>query len=243
MANLLKSLLKQTLFSGNSNLTSLNEPYSIIKKLLSSREITGIIDAGASNGRISRRFLRLFPNARIFAFEPNPLYKETLKQLAEKEPRFTPQFFALSDTRYTADLNITVSPGNTSLFSPNNNLREMYPLESEIKTVNKVETVTIDEWIGQENPPVIQVMKFDIQGGELKAMEGAKKVLQNSTLLIYTEVLFNPLYVGGAVYSEIDLFLQNMGFVLYDLFKPKYNKSGKLLWANAIFVHSGRMGL
>jgi len=83
----------------------------------------------------------------------------------------------------------------------------------------------------------IQVMKFDIQGGELNALRGAAGLLKKSVALVYTEILFNPLYEGGALFSEIDLCLRNSGFVLYDIYKPRHHRDGKLLWANAIFIH------
>lgn len=243
MANLFKLLARRTLFPKSGNLVSFDEPYKTIAQLLHRHKITGIIDAGASNGRISQRLLRLFPTACAYAFEPNPLYAETLQQHAARDPRFQPQFYALSDEEGIVELNIAQSPGITSLFAPDKNLTEMFPAESAINAVKKVETVTIDNWVKRKGDLPIQLMKFDIQGGELKALQGAANVLKTSTLLIYTEILFNPLYQGGALYSDIDLFLRKSGFILYDIFKPRYHKKGQLLWANAIFVHAERMRL
>jgi FkbM family methyltransferase len=243
MANILKLLLKRVFFSKSGNLISSEEPYRVIKKLLRHHDITGIIDSGASNGRVSRRFLRLFPNASVFGFEPNPSYAQKLTELAKENMHFKPQFFALLDREGMVELNITLSPGNTSIFKPGKNLKEMYPQDTDIETIEKVEAVTIDKWMERTNTPPIQLLKFDIQGGELKALEGAKKVLQKSILMIYTEILLNPLYERGAIYSEIDIFLRKFGFVLYDIFKPKYHYNGKLLWANAIFVHAERLNL
>jgi len=84
MANPLKFIAKKSLFRGKGNLVSFDEPYGVIARLLRKTKVTGIVDAGASNGRISRRFLRLFPSATVYAFEPNPLYAETLKSSQQK---------------------------------------------------------------------------------------------------------------------------------------------------------------
>lgn len=243
MANRLSSFIKKKLLGKNKNLVSLDEPYEVMARLLKSHQVTGIIDAGASDGRVSKRLLRKFPKACAYAFEPNPFYAEMLKQYAKDDPRFHPQFLALSDHEGTADLHITESPGCTSLLSPGKPLEEISPHGASVKSVEKIRIVTIDEWARRNANPAIQVMKFDIQGEELRALRGAVRVLHSSTLLVYTEIWFNCPYEGGAIYSEIDLFLREHGFVLYDLYKPKYNAKGLIMWGNAIFLNVRRLGM
>lgn len=185
----------------------------------------------------------MFPEAYAYAFEPNPIYQERLERYANEDPRFRPQFFALSDGEGSVDLQITESPGTTSIFAPGKRLKRMYPDETEIKSVATIKAVTIDGWAARNGAPDIQLMKFDIQGAELKALRGATGVLQRSALLVYTEILFNPLYDDGTIHSEVDLCLRESGFVIYDIYKPRYDKNGVLMWANAIFVHSDRVGI
>lgn len=243
MTNQFSSFVKKRLLGKNRNLVSFDEPFEVMPRLLKGHKVTGIIDAGASNGRISKRLLRRFPAAQAYAFEPNPLYAETLKRYAEDDPRFHPQFLALSDSEGEATLHVTESPGNTSLFVPGKRLEEITPDGALVKKDEIVELVTIDNWARRNGDPAIELMKFDIQGGELKALRGAVHTLQNSTLIVYAEIFFNPLYEGGATYSEIDLFLREHGFALYDMYKPKYNPDGLIMWANAIFVNALRLGL
>ncbi len=243
MTNRFSSFAKKKLLGKNQNLISLNEPYGVMANLLKDCAVTGMIDAGASDGRISKRLLRKFPSAHIYAFEPNPLYAETLEQYAKEECRFHPQFLALSDQEGDADLHVTESPGSTSLFTPGKRLKQMDSQGSSVKSLEKVKVVTIDEWAKRNDDPAIQLMKFDIQAAELKALRGAVHVLRSSTLLVYTEICFNPMYEEGAIFSEIDLFLREYGFVLYDMFKPKYNPNGLILWGNAIFLNTERLGI
>ena len=243
MANKFGSFLKKRLLGAGRNLVSLEDPFEVMPRLLKGHTVTGIIDAGASNGRISRRLLRRFPAAHIYAFEPNRLYAETLKQNEREDPRFHPQFLALSDSEGEATLHETESPGNTSLFMPAKRLEEISPQGASVKSNEKVELVTIDNWATRNGDPAIELMKFDIQGAELKALHGAVGMLQRSTLIVYAEIFFNPLYEGGALYSQIDLFLRDNGFGLYDIYKPKYGPNGLVMWANAIFVHLERLAL
>jgi len=237
MSNQFSSFIKKKILGKNQNLISIEEPYHVMATLLKNHKVSAVIDAGASDGHISRRFLRLFPSACAYAFEPNPLYRQQLLQYAKEDPRFRPQFVALSDNEGSADLLITESPGCTSLFKPADMLREYDSAGSSVEASEKVEVCTIDAWAKRNGDAAIEIIKFDIQGGELKALDGAKQVLEHSTLLVYTEVWFNPCYEGGAIFSEIDSFMRRQGFVLYDIYKPKYNKKGVIMWGNAIFVN------
>jgi FkbM family methyltransferase len=243
MASSFSSFIKKKLLGKNQNMVSLDEPYEVMKRLLRDHEVTGIIDAGASNGRISKRLLQKFPAAQVYAFEPNPFYAEMLKQYAKDDPRFHPQFLALSDHEGNATLNVTKSPGATSLFTQGNRIKEVESEGATVESLEQVELVTIDQWAQRNGDPAIQLMKFDIQAGELKALQGAVRVLQSSTLLVYTEIWFNSVYDGGAIYSEIDLFFREYGFVLYDMFRPKYNSKGLIMWGNAIFSNVQRLGI
>jgi FkbM family methyltransferase len=243
MSNKLSSWVKKKLLKKDQNLLSLNEPYAVIERLLNNTRVTGILDAGASNGRISRVLLNAFPEAKAYAFEPNPMYRELLEIYAREDARFYPQYLALSDHSGRADLFITESPGNTSLLSPGARLKEIDPRGSEVRERRSVEIVTIDEWAKRNNDLAIQVMKFDIQGAELQALRGGVEMLRRATCAVYIEVWFNTPYEGGALYSEIDLFFRGQNFLLYDLFKPKYGKGGLLMWANALYIDPAKIKL
>lgn len=242
MANILKLLAKNTIFKNDGNLVSLEKNYDAIGRLLSGHTVSNILDAGASHARISKRFIRMFPQAHVYAFEPQPLYRDRLTALAEEEPRFHPYFSALSSQTGKMALQITQSPGTTSLFPPGERMKALYPEQTTAKETVDVDVVTIDEWAAAENISQIQFMKFDIQGGELDALRGASGMLQ-STLLIYVEVFFNPLYEGGAIFGEIDMCLRDNNFALYNLFKPRSDDNGMLIQADAIYVQPEKLGL
>jgi len=241
MSNPVGVFLKKLILGKSKNLVSLEDPFAQMQRLLQGQQVTGILDAGASHGRISAKFLRRFPQANVFAFEPNSLYRETLQQYARTEPRFHPYFIALSDEKGRARLNLTTAPGSTSLLTPNPRMRELFRADASIESSTEVDVTTIDDWVQSNGSPAIQVMKFDIQGAELKALRGATHTLRESTSLIYIELWFNPGYEGGPLYGDIDSFLRSQGFMLFDIYKPKYDPRGVITWANAIFLHPARV--
>ena len=65
MSNKLSILIKKKFLAKGKNLVSVDNPFTVISELLKSCKVGGVIDAGASNGRISRRFLRYFPDAKV----------------------------------------------------------------------------------------------------------------------------------------------------------------------------------
>lgn len=236
MGNSFGSRLKKLLLGKDQNLISLDQPYAAMARLLSHIPVYGILDAGASNGHIAQRLLSLFPSATAYAFEPNPAYRPVLEDLAAHDPRIRPEFKALSDHEGTENLFITESAGNTSLLTPNRTLQDLSPDGSQVRSVTPVEVLSLDAWAEKNGVKSIEVMKFDIQGGELKALHGATRMLQTHTRLVYTEVWFNPSYSEGPVLSDIDLFLRDVGFVLHDFYRPKYGPGRRLLWANALYI-------
>ncbi len=243
MSNRFSIFVKKRLIGKNRNLVSLEEPYGVMKRLLKGIRVSGIVDAGSSNGRISRRLLKKFPRARIYGFEPNPIYRDTLMQFAREDPRFRPQFKALSDHEDIVDLHVTESPGSTSLFRPANHLKELDPQGAVVNHIEQVQAVRLDQWAESHDNLSIQLIKFDIQGGELLALKGAERLLQDSVLLIYTEVLFNPLYENGAVFWQIDQIMRRFGFLLYDIYRPKYKPNGSIMWGSALYVQTHKLDL
>jgi FkbM family methyltransferase len=241
MTKPLKAMIRKVFLGKEQNLVSLDDPYERMGSLLRGHDVTQVVDAGASNGRISKKLLRLFPQATVYGFEPNPLYGGDLARLHKMEHRFEPQFVALSDEKGLVDMHLTASPGSSSLFVPSDLLQELDPEGASVTETRTIGSVTLDQWAHEQQVDGVQVLKLDIQGGELKAFRGASDILRSSTLLIYTEVLFNPIYTDGPLYGEIDLYLREHGFVLHDMFKPKYDPKGTLLWGNALYLHPNRM--
>jgi FkbM family methyltransferase len=234
MAKLFKEFIRRTLLRNKQNLQALDDVYLAINDLMKGQAVTGILDAGASNGRVSRKLARYFPGATIYAFEPNRAYAGDWEDVDE---RFKIAHLALADEAGELELNITRSAGPSSFFKPNARFTESHPEAAAIDHVEKVPIVRLDDWRAEQGNPPIQLMKFDIQAAELKAMKGAVETLKD-TRLIYTEIFFNPMYEGGAIYTEIDLFLREQGFSLYNIYKPRADASGMLDQANAIFLRN-----
>jgi hypothetical protein len=109
-----------------------------------------------------------------------------------------------------------------------------------LKNVVKVKATTIDEFCDKEGIDHIMILKMDMQGGELLALEGAKKKLTRKAIsLIFLELLFVPLYIGQAEYHQVCGLLAKFGYRLFDMYNCTYDSSGKIKWCDGLFVGPG----
>lgn len=232
----LKRFLLRHLLSAGKNLISIDDHYLVMQKLLRDHRVEGLIDAGASDGRVTRKLLKAFPDANAYLFEPHPKYREALERYAEQDARVHPQFEILSDQSCQSKLIVCSYAGKTSVLPFNEETAKDSAAAGEQTHELTTASTTIDGWRAANGDPEIQLVKFDIQAGELLALQGATKTLSESTKLIYTEIFFNPMYRDGALLGDIDRFLRDFGFIVYDIYKVKYRNDGALSYANALFV-------
>jgi hypothetical protein len=84
-----------------------------------------------------------------------------------------------------------------------------FPPFGQVVAEEPIETKRLDDIA--ELPP-IDLLKIDIQGGELDVFRGGGDALANA-VAIHTEVSFVPLYEGQPVLGDIDLDLRARGFI------------------------------
>lgn len=242
MGKPLKTLARHTIHRGKPNLLSLDDPHRVIARLLADAEVRCIIDAGASDGRVARRFGKLFTDAELHLFEPNPDYAPALASLHDEQPRYHHHALVLAESPGEPTFYVTSDPGSSSLHKPTDAMQQVYPDQSAVTERRTCTATTLDRWAADRAIERVDLIKLDIQGGEANALRGAARLLDESVRVIYTEVFFQRFYEGGATFSDIDIVLREHGFGLYSLYKPRFDKHERLLFADAIFVHAGRMG-
>ena len=99
-------------------------------------------------------------------------------------------------------------------------------------------------------------LKIDIQGGELSVFENGVERLKD-TLVVHTEAMFVPMYVGQPLFSEQEMFLRRIGFMTHKFdplvghaLKPfavqgdAHAPLSQVFWADVIFIRDiTRLGL
>jgi FkbM family methyltransferase len=198
-----------------------------------------IFDIGANEGQTTQRYSQMFPTAKIYSFEPVPEVFSILERKFHENPQIIVNQLAVSDAVGTADFYLHAYTSNVwNSLLPKASGSKIVP--EDVSAV-KVPTITIDVFCDQHNINTIDLLKLDIQGGELLALKGALNMLQKGGIkLIYSEVNFCDLYEGQAMFQDIAAYLHDFGYRTYGLYNIYNPNDGPLGWGDAIFFRPSK---
>jgi FkbM family methyltransferase len=195
-----------------------------------------IIEIGAADGRDSRIYAERCRDAVVHAIEPLPSSFAKLSAQAADEPRLHAYQLAVSDSIGTADFHVAVNADSSSLLPPH---KTGGVFDKYIETAETIQilTTTLPDFCAEHGISHIDLLKIDAQGVELDILRGAEAMLRNGSIsVLYCEVQFERLYEDSCLYHHLASFLEEVGYVLHSLYDFSYDKSGRMVWADAIFV-------
>ncbi|APE43382.1 hypothetical protein BOO69_08110 [Sulfitobacter alexandrii] len=99
----------------------------------------------------------------------------------------------------------------------------------------EIDLIALDDMPTGELPRP-DLLKIDIQGGELDVLESAQETLSEAIAVI-TEVRFAQMYADEPMWAEIDLELRHQGFVLHKMAAVKSIPVGNSMRAQMVSAH------
>jgi FkbM family methyltransferase len=189
------------------------------------------------------------PGLTIYGFDADPEACDVANQQFEAKQADWNEFHlpvAIAEKSETATLYITQHPMCSSLYPPNEAFLSKFESLAVMaldRTV-QVETVSLDEFCASEEIHSIDFLQIDVQGADLQVLKGAKQLLRSSVLAIQVEVEYAPLYVGQPMFADVDRYLREQGFSLFDITVARRSRSviqsvarpGQPLWGDAIYL-------
>ena len=180
-----------------------------------------IWDVGANKGIYIKKFLKINKVNSVIAFEPTPYLCKFIKYKFSEPIKNRKLFvynYALADKSknnfFWVSKKKNNSVENSLIYHPD-------------KTKIKVNQKKPDELVTKKKFKIPNLIKLDIEGGELKFLEGSKKILKYKALRhLFIEVHFsklNKLYGKNGV-TKIIKILKNSGF--------------KILWISSSQLHA-----
>jgi len=212
------------------------DPFWVQRHFIKNERPT-IFDVGAHVGVITSYYRDLFPASTIHAFEPYPESFQTFKTRFAGDALIKPNATAVSDVEGTIEMNINAASMSNSILKTDRRAEGLWREDSfNTYATAPVPTTTIDAYCRAQAIESIDILKLDIQGAELKALQGARSLLEQRRVgLVYMELILGPTYQGQPTFEEYLRFFDKMGYMMLDLYCP-YRKNFYLIQSDVIWV-------
>lgn len=193
----------------------------------SNKEIV-CFDIGANRGQTIRLFRELFPNSKIFAFEPNPEIYRSLNSIHRYSGNI--KCFNLALGQRTGKFPFWISPldETSSLLLPNSdstmNKKKALILGIDPKEMYEkidVDVVTLDEFVLGNKILKIDILKIDVEGSEFQVLLGGRTVFKQGKVSIVQYEIHND-DLRPSQQTEINNFLKEFGFTEYSTIKHAF---------------------
>lgn len=209
----------------------------------------GFIYAGADCGtrnEVANPQVDRLPDARYVGFEPDQVEYARLCRQERNGYSYFP--IAVGKGSETRTLYLTRNPECSSLLEPNHgffgNFIDCAP-QIEVTETREVQTVALDSYLPTVGIRHIDFLKLDTQGTELEILHGAESYLSSSILGLKVEVEFSPMYLDQPLFADVDAYIRQFGFMLFDLLRHRYRRQsyprdldtrGQLLYGDAFYL-------
>lgn len=210
-----------------------------LKRLLPELSIDLILDVGGNAGQYAL-FLRrdVGYQGPIVTFEPHPELAAELTKRSSHDPYWTVLNVALGDAEGTAKFNIMNTTPMSSLLAPNAQCGSAVMQFNQVQRTIDVRVQTLDDLM--DSLPILQdktnvYLKLDVQGYELKVLEGAGRSLSRISAL-QAELSVIPLYENQPSYLDLFAYLHARSYVPSLFPAHEYETFPELIDFDAHFV-------
>ena len=201
----------------------------IVKKYVHEGDI--VIDIGAHVGYYTLLMAQLVgENGKVYSFEPDPVNFQLLKKSVEINGFENVVLIQKAVSNITDKVKLFLGDDDSAI-------NRIYDAKlGDAKESIDVESVTIDEYF-KENDELIDFIKIDSEGSEIKIINGMKQFLsRNQELVMMTEFFPFLIKKSGDEPNQYLKSLEKSGFSLYNIL-DKNEKTNKINSEN--FLESG----
>lgn len=189
-------------------------------------------DVGSSNSGWSFQMTGIFPAARFHLFEPlvdrKAFYRENTMNILRERPDFQIHKIAVGDRDGVTKIGVDESGYSASTLVTETNAFFPELLEVPIRR--------LDTLVSQEGLARPEVLKIDVQGGELGVLIGAGSLLDNVQLIQAEVWLMRRYGTGTPLFNEIGEYLSARGFLFVAFGDFYYGELHELYAADAFYA-------
>ncbi len=192
------------------------DAYHALTRVFSTDEPLVAIDVGANDGVTARRIVEVFPLATVHAFEGSPDTFQRLRSATQDIAAIRPLALAAGPNDGTVEFQIAADDRLSGVLPPSDLGKRYYADAADVTRTVTVPMVRLDAWAKREGIGRVDLVKVDTQGFDLQVLRGCAELLPN-VRAINCEFQFAQEYEGCSTFSQIDQFLVESGFALYQI--------------------------
>lgn len=201
-------------------------------------DIKTILDIGANKGQFARLAREVFADATIYSFEPLPDCFAELKMALPDDKNFFPFENAIGSREETLEFFRSFHTPSSSFLKMEELHKEAFPESQEGQSAEPtiVKVKTLDGVLGGETLEKNILVKIDVQGFEMEAIEGAKNILADARIVIL-EMSFLKIYENQPLFHDVYEKMYNLGFRFRgSLAQMLHPTTDEIVQTDAIFV-------
>ncbi len=180
-----------------------------------------IFDVGANDGESIKRFRKIFPNLKIYSFEPDDKIFERLKKKYSNIKNIYLNNFGLSNKDGTQKF-YSYSYDKMSSLIPLEVDSKLYKSrkiaknsDKDFETEKMVQLYKLDSFANEKNISRINVLKIDVQGCEPEVIEGAYDYIKKNKIdIIELEIILGFGYSKSISFYDVEKYLSKSGYRL-----------------------------
>jgi len=197
-----------------------------------------LLDIGAAGG-IEPRWDKVCEHLNYIGVEPDSRSnKELEKNDKFKNIKILNTFAWSQETEI--EFNLCKKPILSSAYKPNREFLDQYPNAERFDIIKK-EFIQAKPLFEDKHYQTFDFVKLDIQGGELNALKGLEKSLDNC-LGMEIEVEFSEMYKSQPLFGDVHSFLSSKGFYfcdfvnLYRWERDSHNGFGRCIFSDGLWM-------
>jgi FkbM family methyltransferase len=235
----MKKLVIYLLFKLGYRIHNISKEVEILKKekwsFLKDMDIKTILDIGANEGQFVEEIYNIFPEAKIYSFEPLTEIYQSLKKKIEYKTRLHAYNIALGEQDGEKTFYMSSGSASSSVLKMGKLHKILFPdtatITEQVVTIKRLDNV---EGIHIQDNLMI---KIDVQGAEDKVILGGIETFKKAKIII-TEVSYATLYENQPLFKEIFSLLDKINFKYIGNIEQFYHpKNNAPLFSDAIFVN------
>lgn len=206
------------------------------KKILKGLTFRHIVDIGANRGQFALVARECFPYAQIDSFEPLEEARSVFENIFSGDKLTKIHPYAIGPSEGKAVIHIAKADDSSSLLPISSLQERLFPGTGE-KETRIIQVLPLEHTLRPHEIFRPALLKLDVQGYELQALEGCKGLL-DSFSHAYVECSFVELYIGQALADEVIAWMRDHKFRLEGIYNPVYDTLGKSVQADFLFVRT-----